>query len=800
MDAEKIKNDKLREKAGKVHQNRLNSIENQSDELRETQLKLEESQRKYYDLYNFAPVGYFTLDNKGFILEVNLAGSALLGVERDKLQKNEFITYIAQKDRNKFHKHWIKVLETGTKQTFELKLLKIDNHSFYSHIEVITVPDENGNFKEFNLTVTDIQDFYEKLRKQGEELSHTNKSLIEIQKRMNRSQEISHLGSWELDIENNVLSWTDEVYRIFGLQPQEFDATYDAFLEAVHPEDREAVDEAYFGSIREGRDTYEIEHRVVRKSTGEVRIVHEKCEHFRDESGKIIRSVGMVQDITERKKAEEALIESEVKFHSLYSSMSEGVAIHEIVYNHHHDAVDYIITDVNQAYEAILGFKKKDVIGKKASELYGIGNPPYLEKFAPVAENGEPIHFETYFEPLDIYFKIKVTSPDKGKFATFFEDITEQKKVEESLHESEERFRNLADNIPNLAWMAEADGWIFWYNKQWYEYTGTTPEEMQGWGWKKAHHPDYLESVTEEWSRSIKEGKPYDNIFPLRSKVGDYHWFLTRVTPIRDDQGKIMRWFGTNTDVTERMDSEEKLKKTMDELKRSNKELQQFAYAASHDLQEPLRMITSFSQLLERRYKDRLDKDAEEFIEFIVEGSQRMKQLIDDLLAYSRVSSMDVKEFEKIDLETILNVVLSNLSVSIKENNAIITHDTLPTVFADESQMVQLFQNLIGNAIKFKGKNKPKIHISTKKDENDWKFGVADNGIGIDPKHQEQIFEVFKRLHTREEYPGTGIGLSIAKKIIQQHGGQIWVESELGKGTTFYFTIPNKTKEYTDYF
>ena len=405
MDAEKIKNNKLREKAGKVHQNRLNSIENQSDELRETQLKLEESKRKYYDLYNFAPVGYFTLDNKGFILEVNLAGSALLGVECAKLQKNEFITYIAQKDRNKFHKHWIKVLETGTKQTFELKLLNIDNHSFYSHIEVVTVPDENGNFKEFNLTVTDIQDFYEKLRKQGEELSHTNKSLIEIQKRMNRSQEISHLGSWELDIENNVLSWTDEVYRIFGLQPQEFDATYDAFLEAVHPEDREAVDEAYFGSIREGRDTYEIEHRVVRKSTGEVRIVHEKCEHFRDESGKIIRSVGMVQDITERKKAEEALVESEVKFHSLYSSMSEGVAIHEIVYNHHHDAADYIITDVNQAYEAILGFKKKDVIGKTASELYGIGNPPYLEKFAPVAENGEPIHFETYFEPLGIYFR-----------------------------------------------------------------------------------------------------------------------------------------------------------------------------------------------------------------------------------------------------------------------------------------------------------------------------------------------------------------------------------------------------------
>ena len=244
-------------------------------------------------------------------------------------------------------------------------------------------------------------------------------------------------------------------------------------------------------------------------------------------------------------------------------------------------------------------------------------------------------------------------------------------------------------------------------------------------------------------------------------------------------------------DITKRKGREEKLESTMDELKRSNKELEQFAYVSSHDLQEPIRMVTLYSQLLERRYKDKLDDDADDFIEYIVEGAQRMKQLIDDLLAYSRVTSQ-AKEFENVNLETLLNTVISNLSVTIDENNANITHDPLPTISADPSQMGQVFQNLITNAIKFHGQKTPEIHISVQNQKyyKECTFAVKDNGIGIDPKHQELIFEVFKRLHTREEYPGTGIGLSIVKKIINNHGGQIWVESEPGKGTTFYFTIP----------
>ncbi len=237
---------------------------------------------------------------------------------------------------------------------------------------------------------------------------------------------------------------------------------------------------------------------------------------------------------------------------------------------------------------------------------------------------------------------------------------------------------------------------------------------------------------------------------------------------------------------------QDELRELVDKLEVSNRELEQFAYVASHDLQEPLRMVSSFTQLLENRYKDKLDTDADDYINFIVEGAHRMKDLIDDLLVFSRFNTQ-AKEFELFNMDTALNGVLSYLQPVIQMNHAQITHDSLPQVMGDSSQIQQVLQNLLTNAIKFHGDQPPLVNIFLKDSEDEWTFGVSDNGIGIDPRYHEQIFQVFKRLHTRDEFEGTGIGLSICKKIIERHGGRIWVESELGKGSTFYFTIP-KTK------
>jgi PAS domain S-box-containing protein len=260
-------------------------------------------------------------------------------------------------------------------------------------------------------------------------------------------------------------------------------------------------------------------------------------------------------------------------------------------------------------------------------------------------------------------------------------------------------------------------------------------------------------------------------------------------SPVFDGSGRVVRVVHVDRDITDRKLAEEALAGQSRELARSNAELGQFAYVASHDLQEPLRMVASYMQLLSRRYKGKLDADADEFIAFAVDGATRMQRLINDLLMYSRVGTKG-KEPALTDCGAVIGYALANLQEAIKDKGATVSYDPLPTVMGDDLQLTQLFQNLIGNAIKFTGDEPPKVHVGAKPQGDEWLFSVRDNGIGIAPEHFERIFQIFQRLHGREEYPGTGIGLAVCKKIVERHGGRIWLESEPGNGTTFHFVIP----------
>lgn len=379
---------------------------------------------------------------------------------------------------------------------------------------------------------------------------------------------------------------------------------------------------------------------------------------------------------------------------------------------------------------------------------------------------------------------------DGGGWVGTVIDISELKSALAAVAEGEERFRTLANNISQFCWMADGEGWIFWYNDRWYEYTGTTLEQMQGWGWREVHHPEHVDRVVDKVAEHFRTGEVWEDTFPLRSKDGTYRWFLSRALPIRDAEGKILRWFGTNTDITEQRIIEAEINRQNLALQRSNKELSQFAFFASHDLQEPLRMISSYAQLLQRSSAELLDPDSRRYIHAIIDSAGRMSRLIRDLLSYAEASGELKGTPETVNLNEIVAAVYMNLTEPIGETGAHFETSELPHVLGDSTQLAQVFQNLVSNSLKYRRPGiPPEIAISAERNGDYWKLLIRDNGQGFSQESACRIFDFLTRLHGRE-VPGSGIGLAICKSIIERSGGTIGAESEPGRGSTFWFTLP----------
>jgi PAS domain S-box-containing protein len=352
------------------------------------------------------------------------------------------------------------------------------------------------------------------------------------------------------------------------------------------------------------------------------------------------------------------------------------------------------------------------------------------------------------------------------------------------LRKTENRYRMLAEAIPQLVWTHDRSRNILFVNRPFCSYTGMTAEEARNGKWRQAIHPDDLFRIDDAWANAQPASAPYDFEFRIRRHSdGTYRWHLGHVTPMFHESGKLWQWLGTGIDV----DSQKKAEQA---LRQSNEELQQFAFAASHDLQEPLRNISTFTQLLARRFQNKIDAEADEYIGYVVDGAKRMTSLVHDLLNFSRISKRETPVF-RVSTELLVESVLDSLRISIVESDALITHDALPDVMGNPAQLSQVFQNLIGNAIKYRDPDRRLIiHIGAAESPSEWIFSVRDNGQGFDSAYADRVFGVFHRLHGRD-VPGTGIGLSICKRVVEQHGGYIWAVSETGKGATFSFTLPN---------
>ncbi len=544
----------------------------------------------------------------------------------------------------------------------------------------------------------------------------------------------------------------------------------------INEQTGERVESPVVKVLREGVIVGLANHTALIAKDGTKRPIADSGAPMRDEGGSIIGTVLVFRDITESRQAQEALQESEDKYRSLVENAPDLIMNVDregtIQFANRRPSVLAVDDVVGRHFLDFMPEEYHDMVQRIHKRVFETGKAESYETFGRVSGQWYSTHVGGVLREGETVGLTLITR-----------NITDRKQVEESLRHQWERFLAMISNFPEVLYVVDPETYeVLFVNKVLAEALGSDPigklcyQAFQGFDAP-------CDFCTNEII--LRERKPY---------TWEYHNPIINRDYLITDQ--IIRWpdgrdvrFEIAIDITERRRAEEALRERSEALERSNKELEQFAYIASHDLQEPLRMVSSYTQLLERRYKDQLDADAHDFIHFAVDGANRMQRLINDLLAYSRVGTRG-KPFEKTYGEVVIDQALDNLRTAIEGSGAVITHDPLPTVMADEAQLLQLFQNLIGNAIKFRGDQLPQVHVGVERRGGEWQFSVHDNGIGIDPQYYERIFVIFQRLHSKEEYPGTGIGLAVCKKIVERHGGTIWVESQPGEGSTFYFTIP----------
>lgn len=589
--------------------------------------------------------------------------------------------------------------------------------------------------------------------------------------------------------DNGIISYANSQFEIlYGAKKMDIEGKI-KWLNLVHENDLDIIKD-YHGLRRNGDGCVpaSYEFRMLDKRNN-IKYVSD-TEALIPSTKKIIFSL---IDITEQKLNEQSLNESEAKYRALFDSSGDAILLMDR---------DHLI-DCNQKTLEMFRCAKEELLASKLQRFWPATQPDGSSSLISFTENlhtalkGETPTYEVKrlrYDGSEFDAEITytlITLNEKRYMQAIIRDITERKSADIRLQEGEDKYRTLFESAIDTIILID-DEIVVDCNLAALKMFKATREELIGqqtWifmpelqpggafskeiGKEKTRQAIKGETLFLEWRFLRRDGTEFDaeltfNTINLKGKK--YFQAIIR-------------------DITERKQAAEQMKKLTQELERSNTDLAQFAYVASHDLQEPLRMVTSFVQLLQKRYQGKLDKDADDFITFAVDGASQMQKLINDLLKYSRVGTHG-KSMEATNCNIVVTHALSNLRKVIKESGAIINIDHLPTIKADYTQLVQLFQNLMSNAIKYRGEKQPEILLRAA-DKNDyWLFSIRDNGIGIGNEYIDKIFIIFQRLHAKDKYPGTGIGLSICKKIVERHGGRIWAESKPGRGSTFYFTIP----------
>ena len=731
--------------------------------------QLRKSEERYRTLIENIDLGISLVDAEHNISMVNATMARLFNVPVSDLIGKKCFNEFERRGAVCPHCPGEKAWKSGKREETEIVGVRADGSRFPVRIQAFPIFRDDGQPAGFIEVVEDISQ--QKLAEQ---------KLNTVQQHLSSVIEASPVILWAMDA-NGVFTLSEgRGLDALGLKPGQAvgESVFDLYKDS--PEALEAIKrciggEEFIQDTEIGGHIWQVQYTPHRNDSGEVTDIS-----------------GVSIDITERIKAENELRESRQMLQSVLDSIPVRVFWKD------HGSV-YL--GCNQLFAADAGLKSpEEIIGKTDFELsWDAQAELYRADDREVIETGEPrLNYEepqTWADGTRLVLRTsKVPLRDIngeiiGVLGTY-EDITEQKRVQEALNESEQRFRDFFEKAAIGFHIFGPDRTIIDINEFELSLLGLTRAEIVGKkNWANLIIPEQRDRFEKHWQDIKEKGEVRNLEYTLVHKQGRRIHVLLNASSRFDDRGNLISTRGSVLDITYRKDAEQQLRHTVEELQRSNAELQRFAYIASHDLQEPLRTITSYVQLLRNRYQGQLDSDADDFINFVVDGSKTMRNLIEDLLTYSRLWQPGRRPM-KVDCNRIVEMVKHNLASSIDESGAEISCGPMPEVMSDESRLVQVFQNLVSNAIKFRSDKPPRIHIAAQRLEQAWKFSVKDNGLGINPAYAERIFEAFQRLHSRSKYAGTGIGLAVCRKIVEEYGGRIGVESEPGKGATFYFTLP----------
>jgi PAS domain S-box-containing protein len=757
----------------------------------ETQARMLQSEARYRGLLEAAPDAMVVVNPTGEIVLLNVQAENQFGYSRDEL--------IGQRVRNIIPQGFAeRLIADGTRSAAEALAQQIgtgielvgrrkDGSEF--PLEIMLSPLESAEGILVTAAIRDIsvrKNAEKHLARMEERRRLGEDALRESEERYRMLLDgIQNYAIFSMDPRGQILSWNVGAERIKGYSADQIiGRNFSCFFPPADIE-RGRPEEILRIAAASGR--HEEQGMRVRRD-GSRFLANVVFTALRDAAGNLRGFSEFSHDLSESKQ-------SEARYRGLLEAAPDAM----VVVNR---AGEIVLLNVRAEKE--FGYSRDELVGQKvkniipegfAERIIADGTRSAAEALAQQIGTGielvgrrkdsSEFPIELMLSPLESAEGILLTAAIR--------DISVRKTAESHLARMEARYRGLLEAAPDAMVVVNVAGEIVLLNVRAEKEFGYSRDELVGQKVKNIIPEGFAERIIADGTRSAAEALAQQIGTGIelvgRRKDGGEFPIEIMLSPLESADGILVT--AAIRDITERKESDVHLAKTVEELKRSNDDLQQFAYVSSHDLQEPLRMVSSYTQLLAKRYQGRLDSDADEFIAFAVDGCNRMQGLIQDLLAYSRAGTNE-KKLREVPSENALQKALINLRAAIKQSGAVVTHDALPAITTDETQVTQIFQNLVGNAIKYRRAEDPRVHVSAaRNDRNEWTFSVRDNGLGIDPQYFERIFILFQRLHGRDEFEGTGIGLAVCKRIVERLGGKIWVESQLEKGSTFHFTLPD---------